>query len=114
MAIDQAEKTKRVREIFAELKKRKTVRFNRDFLGFLGLNDSEMSAILKEDSTRPVNLPTKYHGRFKQHWKITDEYWTTGKGKMFNEDPDPEPDIMVELNENIKILIEEIKKLNAR
>lgn len=114
MRINQYERTDRLRQVYRELKRRGKVKFNRDFLQFTGIKDGEMSSILKENSARPVNLPIKHYEAVKQHWNITDEFWETGKGKMFNDDPEPEKDIFIELNENVKILIEEIRKLNAK
>lgn len=109
----QKEVNERVREIFRELKKRGKVRFNRDFLGFTGLADGTITSILKEDTKRPVNLPEKYHNQVKQHWNVTDRFWSTGKGPMFNQEEQQEPEdpnaLLKEVNKNLKILIKLLK-----
>jgi len=94
------------------LREKGKVRFNRDFLGFTGLKDSAMSAILKRNSSRPANLPEKFYDPLLKKWDISPEYLNNGKGPMFN--PIEKEPSLKELNDNIKLLIQELKKYNAR
>lgn len=111
MRINHKEATERIREIYKELKIQKRVKFNRDFLGITGLSDSQASRVLNDNSDRAINFPRTRYEILINHWDINPDYLFHGKLPMFLNE---KKDFLEEINNNLLVLIDEIRKLNAR
>jgi len=112
MTPNQHEVTVRVREIFEELKQRGKVRFNRDYLGFTGMSEGNISSILNHSAARPANFPKKYYGPLLAFWNIRKEYLLEGKGQMFEDEQEEETvkSILIEIREQLKEITKLLKQ----
>lgn len=78
--------TERARMVFKELKSRRVVKYNRDFLGVVGIHDSTASVILApKDGSPEVYLPKNKIDPLIEYWGINRDYLYHNEGEMFNE-----------------------------
>jgi hypothetical protein len=90
MAVDHKAERERLREIFTALQNQGRVKSNRDFLGFTGISEGDISLMLNPDGSRNIALPSRYYDPLCKLYGLNKDYLQFGTGPMFAGDEQTE------------------------